>query len=360
MRLSTPCTTTARQALSRAAVVVLLAVLGLTGVWSGPAAAADDVPWGVSTASNSYGSHRQNYGYTVNPGGKVEDGLVVVNHGTTPLDLAVYAADAFTNDAGRLDLRTKDTASTDVGTWVHADRSRLRLQPGQSVEVPLTITVPDDATPGDHMGGIVTSLTRTDEAKGIDVDRRLAIRIHLRVGGDVRPSLSVEDLKVHYSGTSDPFGKGDATVTYTIHNTGNSILAARQSASVSGPFGRWQARSGQVDDSPHLLPGETWKVIVPVHGVTPALQLTGTVTLVPLLTDAANSISPLTAVESTTHTWTTPWALLTLLVLILVVWGLVAVVLASRRRRRRAGLREDAGVQEAVRQASPERQTSDQ
>jgi hypothetical protein len=275
------------------------------------AAPADDVPWSVSTAANSFGSDRQNYSYTVNPGGQVEDGLKVVNNGKTPLELAVYAADAYTTDQGKVDLLTPDTKSTGVGAWVHADRQNVQVAAGKSVQVPFTINVPADAKPGDHLGGIVTSLKQ-----GTDVDRRLAIRIHLRVSGDLKPTMSVDDLKVRYTGGRN------ATVTYTVHNTGNAILAARPSTSVAGPFGMWRAE-GQQADSPQLLPGETWKVSTEVHGVTPALRLTGTVTLLPLLTDAAGSTGPLTPTSTTTHAWTTPWwlpfALLAALVLLLLV-----------------------------------------
>ena len=61
--------------------------------------------------------------------------------------------------------------------------------------------------------------------------RRASIRIRLRVGGFLKPSLAVEHVRID-----------DATVTYTIHNTGNAILSARQTASLSGPFGRWNVR----------------------------------------------------------------------------------------------------------------------
>nr|WTB31697.1 DUF916 domain-containing protein [Streptomyces sp. NBC_00830] len=349
-----PRTTTAVEALAQATVVVLLAALGFLGAGAGPAAAADgDASWAISTASNDLGSSRKNYSYTLNPAGKLKDGLVVVNHDTTPLHLAVYAADGFTTDQGQLDLVAKDAKSTQVGAWVHTDRPDVTVRPGESVEVPFTVNLPDNVAPGDYMGGIVTSLTQTGQA-----DRRLGIRIRLRVGGQLRPSLSVEDLHVHYSGTPNPFGKGDATVTYTIHNTGNAILTAHQTVSISGPFGRLGVRAGQLDDLPQLLPGDTWKVSVPVHGVAPALRLTGTVALVPLLTDAAGSVAPLADVETTTHAWTIPWALL-LLLLLVVLCGLV-VGLASRRRRRQAELREDARVPEAAEQALRERETSDQ
>jgi hypothetical protein len=312
---------------SRVAATVLLAAIGLIGLGVGPAAADDDVPWAVKTAANSFGSDRQNYSYTLPSGGQVQDAFVVVNHGTKPLDLAVYAADAFTTAGGQLDLRAAGASSTDLGSWVHADRKQVRLQPGQSIEVPFKLALPAEATPGDHLGGIVTSLTQPD---GGDVERRLAIRIRLRVSGELKPRLAIEDLKVHYSGTSNPFGNGDATVAYQIHNSGNTIVSARQAASVSGPFGRLRIRSGPIDDSPQLLPGETWKVSVPIHGVTPAGRLTAAVDIVPLLTDAAGSTSSLPAAQTSTHTWTIPWVLL-----LLVGLAAIVVVFVIRRYRRR-------------------------
>jgi hypothetical protein len=337
---------------ARTAVVLLLAALGLFGFVARPAAAADDdVPWTVETAANKFGADRQDYRYTVNPGGRVEDGIVVVNQGTTPLHLALRAADGVTTPEGKLDLVTKDATSTGVSAWVHPARDDVTVRPGESVEVPFTITLPNDAAPGDYVGGIVTSPVQADEAGG-----RAAIQVRLRAGGALKPSLSVERVHVHYSHTPNPIAKGDATVTYSIHNTGNAILTARQSVSVSGPFGRWAVRAGKIVDAPPLLPGETWKVSAPLHGVTPALRLTATVTLVPLLTDAAGSIAPLAATKATGHAWTIPWSLL---VPIVVLCGLVVAGLAFRRRRRD---RDPIGPsrQDSVEQAPRVRETSDQ
>ncbi|MEU7695489.1 WxL protein peptidoglycan domain-containing protein [Microbispora hainanensis] len=330
MQPSRPRTTTAARSITRAVVVALLAASGLFAAGTGPAAAADgEVSWTVATASNDFGSDRPDYSYTLDPGGRLDDGIVVANNGTTPLHLDVYAADAFTTGQGRLDLRGKDAKQTGVGAWIRTDRPDVTIPPGKTAEVPFTVALPGDAAPGEYMGGIVTSPADAGAAAG----QRLGIRIRLRVGGELHPSLSVENLQVRYSGTSNPLDTGDATVTYTIRNTGNSILAARQTVSVAGPFGHWEARAGHIDDSPQLLPGDTWKVSVPVKGVTPALRLTGTVTLVPLLTDAAGSIAPLAAVDGTAGVWTLPWAPLLAL---LVVCGLVVAALAVRRRRRTA------------------------
>lgn len=307
------------RSIARAVVVALLAAVGIAG--AGSAATADtDADWTVRTADNDFGSDRDNYDYTLDPGERLDDGLVVTNNGTAPLDLAVYTADAFTTNKGQLDLRTRNVSPTGVGAWTHPAQDHLTIQPGQSKEVPFTVSVPANATPGDHIGGIVTSLTQGN------VERRVGVRLQLRVGGTLEPALSVEGVDVRYSGTA--FGKGDATITYAIHNTGNAILAARQAVTVSGPFGSWRVPATRVDDSPHLLPGETWHVSVPVHGVAPTVQLTATVTLVPLLTDAVGSTAPLPAAETTTHAWAIPWVLL----LLVAACVIAVLVLVSRRR----------------------------
>ena len=63
---------------------------------------------------------------------------------------------------------------------MHLDQDDVTVAPGESVEVPFVVTLPDDAAPGDYVGGIVTSGATS------------GIPIRLRVGGALKPSLSVE------------------------------------------------------------------------------------------------------------------------------------------------------------------------
>lgn len=337
-------------AILRTAAVATFAALAVVGVSAGPALADDgDAAWTVRTASNSFGADRSSFSYAVNPGGVVQDTMVVANRGTAPLTLAVYAADGYTTDTGQLDLLTKDKKSIAIGAWVHADHDSVAIQPGQTAEVPFKVTVAANATPGDYVGGILTSLTQPDATANVNVDRRLGIRIALRVSGELTPNLAIEDLHVDYAGQANPFGKGDATVTYTIHNTGNAMLSAQQTVSVSGPFGWLRVQAGDIASPPRLLPGESWKVTLPVHGVAPAVSIAAKVTLVPLLTDVSGTTTSLKAVEQTAHGLAIPW---TLLVLVLIVVGaIVGSLVLTRRARAQRKLAEDARVQEAVQQA---------
>lgn len=328
MQTFTPLSTSPRGILERVGAAVVLAAFLLAGASvAGPAVAAEDgTQWEVDTVDGSFGSGRQNYSYAVEPGDRLEDALVVVNYGPTPLDLALYAADAFTTAAGQLDLRTREHAPTGVAAWLGIDVQAISLDPGESVEIPFSVAIPDDAAHGDHMGGIVSTPAAT--TSGTEPERRVAIRVHLRVGDSFRPSLSVEDLNVDYTG--DALGAGLATVTYTLRNTGDTMLAAEQSIAIAGPFDAARVAAEPIDVTPRLLPDETWTVSVPVRGVAPTGLLTATVVVTPLYTDAAGSTGPLAAVEHTANGWAIPWLPL---LLILCLGAGIAVMFIRKRRR---------------------------
>src|SRR5690606_16857420 len=106
-----------------------------------------------------------------------------------------------------------------VGAWATPSHPQVTVPPASSVEVPFTIAIPENATPGDHAGGIVTSLVQAQSEQNITVDRRLGTRIHLRVGGDVAPGMGIADVELTYNGTLNPFGAGSSDVAFSLENT---------------------------------------------------------------------------------------------------------------------------------------------
>ncbi len=343
-------------ALVAALLAAPLAVGSAASAASAPApTGGPDVTWGVRTAANDNGVNRENYGYVVDPGAQLDDALVITNHDTEPLELDLYAADGFTTSSGQLDVGTRDAEATGVGAWITLGTDHLTIQPGESAEAPFTLSVPADVTPGDYAGGIVTSLPQPVIDQGISVDRRLGIRVHLRVEGDLAPALAIEGLTVDYAGTPNPFGAGDATVSYTVRNTGNVLLSADQSVTLAGPFGILPV-SAALDQVPELLPGESWQVQVPVAGVAPTFWVTATPSVTPVVAaDAGLDTAEFAAVETSAGTLAVPWALLVMLLVLVAIVVLVFVVLPRRRRARQR--REEARIAEAVEQALREKDT---
>lgn len=345
--------------LLRRVVSLALAVAAFASVAAAaPAASAattesPEVTWGVRTAQNDLGTARQNFVYDVAPGSRVDDALVISNHDDAPLELDVYAADGFTTQSGQLDLLPRAEESTYLGTWVTAGMAHVTIEAGGQVEVPFSLSVPSNATPGDYLGGIVTSLPQPEGADGLAVDRRLGVRIQLRVDGALNPGLVVENLTVAYTPTLNPFGPGSATVEYTVRNSGNTRLSAMQSVALSGPFGLLRGDIEGVEPVPDLLPGETWTVTAHSDAVIPLFWMNVDATLAPAGPAGFEGATDPAMFVTTTGTLAVPWAQL---VLILVVAAIVFLVVRSRRRAKgKRKQAEDARVKAAVAAALKEK-----
>lgn len=343
-----------RRSLARSRTAWALLVAGVAAAGLAPAAHAadvDDVSWSVRTASNGMGADRTAYAYTLDAGMTINDAIVVVNHGAEDISLKVYAADGATSDTGDLALLPADEPSRAVGVWITAQEPQVTVAAGETSTIPFTITVPLDATPGDYAGGIVTSLDVPDATTGVTVDRRLGIRVDLRVGGELAPALAVDGASVSWGGGLNPFSGADATLTYTLHNTGNTKIAAAATAHVSGLLGMF-GQTVSTDDATSLLPGESRTVTATIAGVPPLVFLLADVAVTPLVTDVSGSTSPIEVVTASAFGLAVPWMLL----LIVVLLAVAIVMLARGRRRRSAAQRQaadervDAAVQAALAQ----------
>lgn len=340
---------------ARRAAAALLTVLALVGAalvgWTLPATAAtepDEVTWSVQTADNANGQSRPNYRYELAPGQTVDDAIVVSNYSDRELTFAVYAADGFLNEAAQLDLLPAGEESEHVGQWVSMAADEVTVGAGEAVAIDFRLTVPPNATPGDYAGGIVTSLGPSDNGDGVQVDRRLGSRLLLRVGGELRPALGISDVVVDHRGSWLPWQPGDATVTFTLENTGNVRLSGTQTVSFAGLLGLGGRSSVSVDVE-EMLPGSSFERTVELQDVWPMLRTTGTVSV-----DGApvgeESEQPL--VREDFALWTVPWSVLAGLAV--VVGGVVLSRLRARRRRQAEDRRVAAAVAAAVAAHEPE------
>ncbi len=191
------------------------------------------------------------------PGQTVKDKVSISNLSDRPQTFRVYATDAFNTADGSFTLLTADKTATGVGTWVSIERGSYTIKAGKTVQVPFTLKVPHDVTPGDHSGGVIASLTQqqtTAKGQRVNVDRRVAARIYLRAAGPLTPALQVSALRTGYD--APLAGNGRMDVTYTVRNTGNLRMTALARIGAHGPFG--VPLGDQVSRRiPELLPGNS-------------------------------------------------------------------------------------------------------
>lgn len=312
-------------ALAGLAALAALAVAGLAPA----AAAAEPVTWGIVPSGPDGPGERAAFDYTVDPSAVLSDVVAVSNYTEQPLTLDLYAADAVRNTEGGFDLLPAAEAPVDVGAWVELGEPVVTIPPRSRVDVPFRITVPADATPGDHAGGIVAGLTTQADAGGgqVAVDRRVGARIYLRVTGTLRPELTVGDVRVAFDGA--PFGQpGRVRVDYTVRNEGNLRLAGRPTVRVAGPFGLGE-RTWTGDPLPELLPGDSIAGSALVGGVWQLGRLDVDVEI-GAETSGDQVLDPAPPPgTATARLWVVPWLGLAALAAIVVT----AFLLRRRRRR---------------------------
>ncbi|WP_051275019.1 DUF916 domain-containing protein [Cellulomonas sp. URHD0024] len=313
------------------AVLVVAAAVGLTA----GAAVADDatVAWSVSPATaDGKLDARSRVELQLDPGAGVHDQVLVANASTVEQTFRVYGADAFNTADGGYDLQPGATTPQDVGAWITFAAPTVTIPPLASAVVGFDVAVPAGASPGDHAGGIVVSQAAPSTG-GVVVDSRVALRLAVRVTGELAPALEVRSVTASYSGTVKPFAPGRATVRYTLVNTGNVKVVGKPRLRVSGPFGL-----GRVDVAPgntqEVLPGESFVVESQLDSILPFVAMTATADVAMSAAPGPDTEIPL--VSSTGHTlfFAPPWALLLVLALAAVA---VVVVLRRRRARRREG-----------------------
>lgn len=324
--------------IGRLAALAVIAAAGLTP----PAAAAEPVTWGIVPSGPDGPGDRAAFEYSLDPGTALSDVVAVSNYTDAPLTLDLYASDAVRNTQGGFDLLPAADEPVDVGAWVDLGEPSVTVPARSRVDVPFRITVPDDATPGDHAGGIVAGLT-SQASGGVTVDRRVGARIYLRVTGTLRPELAVDDVHLAFDGLA--LGQpGTVRVEYTVRNDGNVRLAGRPTVRVAGPFGLG-GRDWTGDPLPELLPGDSVSGSASVRGVW---QLGPMDVDVEIRAESSGSQALEPAPPPGTYAarlWVVPWIALTALAVV------VSAVLLRRRRRRRRG----AGAGPAGRAGEPGR-----
>ncbi|GAA3883181.1 hypothetical protein GCM10022381_26750 [Leifsonia kafniensis] len=327
-----------------AAILISLSSIGLlpqVAHANEPAATASDTAWSVTPVLASSGVERSNFAYELEPGAHVDDAVLVRNSGVAPLTLAVSGADAFTTDAGRIDLVTETTGSADLGTWITPAAGEITIDPGQQTRVAFSVAVPADALPGDHSGALLTVLATTGD-RGIAVNMRYATRVSVRVAGDLNPTLTVAKPTVAYSPSFWPWEPGTVAVGYAVSNTGNMALTARQLVRVDGPLGigRTELVSSPDEgaafaDVREVLPGDSVAVAAAVDGVAswwPVVTVTSQVAPQAVtngIVTNADGVPTVSTVESTA----VAWGISPGLVILLTSLAVVALVVVLRIRR---------------------------
>ncbi|MGW7240872.1 WxL protein peptidoglycan domain-containing protein [Streptomyces sp. NPDC054804] len=304
--------------------LLLSLLLGLLRT-AAPAHAADNGSWSVYPVASKIAARPYFY-LSLDPGQTITDKVAVANKTGEPLTFRLYAADAYnTARDGGFAVRTVKEKMRGVGAWASIAKARVTVAPHRTVTVAFTLRVPRGAEPGDHPGAIVALDERVDPGAGslaLGVQRAVGARVYLRVSGPTLPAVAVEHVHLtHHQPLVPGLGASTATVSYTLHNTGNVTLNPRVRLRAEGLFGRTLLSRDLTGVPSELLPGERVRLTAPWRDA-PQLDW-GDVTLTASATGTRESAS--------TSFLALPW----LVVGLAFVAGVAGGVLLARARRGR-------------------------
>lgn len=163
-----------------------------------PAATAAPADWTARPAGGGADRDARPYVYLEGtPGTALQDRLAVTNSGRAPLTVRL-----------RGDGR--------AGAWIGFAADTVTVPARTRAEVPLALTVPPDAVPGDASGEVVAD----------DGDEEIRVPVRVRIGGPTLAALTVEDVEI-----------SGGTIRYALVNRGNAMLEPRLEVRADGMFG---------------------------------------------------------------------------------------------------------------------------
>ncbi|MFD6290732.1 hypothetical protein [Streptomyces sp. NPDC060205] len=204
----------------RALCLASVTVLGVAPV------SVADADWSVVPSAGGARDGRPYFYAEGAPGTVLQDTVSVRNPGGKPLTVRLRGADADNDGDGTLSVRAR---AKDTGAWITFAERTVRIPARTRADVPFTVSVPADTTPGDHPGAILAS------AGG----RTAAVRVQLRVGGPALAALTVEHVRIH-----------DDRISYELVNRGTTVLTPKLAVRAEGLFG------AVLDRAPRALPVE--------------------------------------------------------------------------------------------------------
>ncbi|MEN9920932.1 MAG: hypothetical protein RL538_825 [Candidatus Parcubacteria bacterium] len=137
-----------------------------------------------------------------------------------------------------------------LAKWITTEKEVI-IPPEKTIELPFTITLPQDAAPGGHFAAFMIS-TKPPEVEGevpnVQTSQVITSLVFLRVSGDVRESSSVRSFRT----SSYILSKPEATFELRIENKGNVHVQPQGEIEI---YNMWGQKRGTIPVNQQTLFG---------------------------------------------------------------------------------------------------------
>ncbi len=192
----------------------------------------------------------------VEKGGRITGTITITNGDAEPLVLIPSVAD-FTaqGEAGKpAFIEGDDTSAFSLSSWITLPAEAITVPANEKLEVPFSVTVPENAEAGGHFGTIFFSPVVQAEGN-IAVQQKVGVLLLVRVSGEVRETGEVSIFKsypadidaetVHEAKSRLFFSEFPVTLAVRFTNTGNVHIKPVGTITLKNTFGNELARVGE-------------------------------------------------------------------------------------------------------------------
>ncbi|HEV2863757.1 MAG TPA: hypothetical protein VGX48_22370 [Pyrinomonadaceae bacterium] len=173
--------------------------------------------------------------------------------GARPSRILASLNDWNLNPRGELEFFKAGTQDASASPWLIYSPGEVLVEPGKTHSVRVTITVPKDAAPGDHLAALVIE-QRPDSIKLNKNERQMVLRYRMAALFYIKvPQLTREGSLANLKAAADDEG---ILVTPTLKNTGNSVVRPLAALNVLDASGRVVAQMPEAETLPVLARSE--------------------------------------------------------------------------------------------------------
>lgn len=191
--------------------------------------------------------------YAAKAGDTIEDTLHVKRkwiYGQEPtIEVEYHTVDAQMSQNGFISMSSELTTQEHVGAWTTLSQSSSTL--AQEESIPFTIQIPENATPGQYIGGFVLvekdNETETPENNGnfTKVRLRYATSVSIDVEGEINPEFAIENFNPHIQNK-------ELHINFDFNNKGNVVHKFQGYIEIKGLFSEERIKITERK----VLPGE--------------------------------------------------------------------------------------------------------
>lgn len=147
-----------------------------------------------------------------------------------------------------------DMGGMGVSDWISLEKDRLEIPAGAELPVSFILSVPRDASPCDHFGGVFVSAEPPElKDSGAAIGYQVANIISIRVAGECIEKAQIRQF------STDNYIYGSANVGFNLkfENSGNTLLRPRGPLVITNMFGKEVANQSFNEELAGVFPNNT-------------------------------------------------------------------------------------------------------